>query len=333
MTRNWAYVFCTFALAAGAGCRRGDQAEPAAGPPQPEHVIYFAGVGTDLSVGGDHLAIAAKNGGVSIFEVSTSGRPLPVTSVPAILPHKVLVKGGVVLAFDEEQGLGAVDLRDTGSLELRQALSTVELYGYVDDALWQGDSLILASDAIGLSAYDVAAGAALSPGQRRFPAPPQHGAHSLAMTSNRVVAASYEGNLSVYDWQAPEPALTGWLPTEHKVAALACRFATCYASGLGDGLFIYDVSDGESPRLAAELPLAKAVGKVFVDWAGILIAALSPRDNGFYAFPLDGTTVPTAPARWFPTTSPVRGFATAGSHVYVLLSAGELWVYPREVLR
>lgn len=303
----------------------------------PVHTVAHEGSGVGLAASGNLLTMAARNKGIFVYETATPERPVPLGFIELPSVYRAMVQGTTVLGFDERRGLSLADARHLDQLQLTQALSSAELYGHVADALWIGSDLLLGSESVGLTHYAVDSGFSLVNAGQVASVPVSAATYLETLGDGRVAAAAFQGEISLYGWVSGAAGsasgqlteLTGVVPTSHRISGFGCGVSTCYAGALSDGLFVYDLPAGETPRQRVQIELPRTVRHVRVDGDLLLVSFLGQRqNNGWYAFKLDTQGMPQL-VRTVITAAEVRDFAAVGGAVYVLLEDGRLNIYDR----
>jgi hypothetical protein len=322
------------------GCAEDKDEVSADGQIVPVHALEHEGSGVGLAASGNLLTLAARNKGIFVYETATPERPVPLGFIELPSVYRAMVQGTTVLGFDERRGLSLADARHLDQLQLTQALSSAELYGHVADALWIGNDLLLGSESVGLTHYAVDDGFSLVNAGQPASVPVSAASFLATLGDGRIAAAAFAGEISLYRWTGGAAAgasgqkteLTGVVPTAHKISGFGCGVTTCYAGALSDGVYVYDLPAGETPRQRARIALAQTVRHVRADGDLLLVSFLGQnQNNGWYAFKLDAQGLPQL-ARTVVTGSEVRDFALVGSVVYVLLEDGRLNIYDRSQL-
>jgi hypothetical protein len=299
----------------------------------PVHKITTNGIGVNIASDGNLMAISSANLGIEIFDTTNAERPLPIGSIELPKVYRVLLKGTTVFGFDEEFGLNQVDLRYLDQLQLRPTLTTAELFGFVNDAVWVNTTLFFASEGAGLAQYKDTYGPQLVGKNSTNAVFSDQGVKHLAHLPGLVVTAAARGEISVLQWEdglTPVPQNT--LKTNHPISDLACLSETCYTAGLSKGIHFYRTALNAVPEELAAVRTQNTVEKLHIDENLLFVSYLGLRaDNGFYVYSVNGNDIQLA--RTVGTGSKVKDFKTVGAMLYVLLENGELQIFKRETLQ
>ena len=299
----------------------------------PVHKIATNGIGVNLASDGNLLALSAANLGIEIFDTTNAERPLPIGSIELPKVYRVLLKGTTVFGFDEEFGLNQVDLRYLDQLQLRPTLTTAELFGFVNDAIWVNSTLFFASEGAGLTQYEESNGLQLVGKNPTDAVVSNQGAKHIAYLPGLLVTAEARGEISIFQWEdGLTPALQNTLKTNHPISDMACIGETCYTAGLSKGIHSYKTVLKAVPEELSALSTQHTVEKIHIDENLLFVSYLGLRDdNGFYVYRVNGNDLQIA--RTVATESKVKDFKTVGPMVYVLLENGELQIFKRESLQ
>lgn len=299
----------------------------------PAHTITFAGLGVNLAADGNLLAISSSNLGIEIFDTANAERPLPIGSIALPKVYRVLLKGTTVFGFDEDFGLNQVDLRYLDQLQLRPTLTTEELFGFVNDAVWIDSTLFFASEGAGLTQYKESDGLQLvgkNPTDAVFS---NRGAKHLAHLPGLLVTAAGRGEIATFQWEEGlTPVFQNALKTDHPISDMICARDMCYTAGLSKGLHLYKTAANAVPELLSQESPQHTVERLQLDEQLLFVSYLGLRsDNGFYVYRVDNNQLHLV--RTVPTGSKVKDFKSVGSMLYVLLENGQLQIFKRESLQ
>lgn len=313
------------------GCAKDKNSNDGEAGVRPVHTVTFSGEGADLAADGNLLALSARNQGIYVYDVSTPARPLEIAALDLPYVYRTIVQDKTIFGFDEQEGLSFVDLANINQLALTQALSTSELYGYVNDAAWVNNSLFFASESIGLSTYSVSAEFSLSGGKISTSNTSQP-ATSIALTANRLIAASFRGEINVFEQsEAAGSSLSplNSLFARHRITDLACSESHCYAAALAEGLFVYSFAEAAKPELQYQLNFDDVIDLVHIDEDLLYASYRGPKGkNGWYVFDLSDAARP-AMVRKIATGTEIKDFTSIGNITYVLLTDSQLLLYER----
>jgi hypothetical protein len=300
---------------------------------RPIHTVNYDGLGVDIDADDALLSLASENNGLTVYDTSNPARPLTIAHIDLPLVYKTILHEKSVFGFDSQRGLIAIDLLDHDDLNLTQALSTAELFGFVNEALWLDSQFVFASEAIGLSHYSLEKDFNLVGGKAPFTNPAAQGVTELSAMPGRLITASYHGDLSVYlRNKDKDPRLLNWIVTTHKISDLACSTEVCYAAALADGLFVYEPNENGYPDLVEALSPDKTVELVHVEDDLLFVSYLGAQGaSGFFVYNISDASNPRLIHR-ISSESIVKNFATVGPMIYVLLEDGQLNIYTRESL-
>ena len=314
-----------------------DPASGSAAGVQPIHTFEFEGTGFDLDASGSYLALAAENQGITVLDTTNPERPQTIANFALPLVYKTILVGKSVFGFDSQQGLVAADLTSQNQFDLKTSLSSVELFGFVNDAVWVDSTFIFASEAIGLSRYTVGKEFNMVGGRASFSNQSAQGETKLEILPEILLASSYHGDISVYNRVEGEtPTLSSWIPTSHRISDLSCgntaAASYCYAAGLEKGLFTYHLTKDRQPELVGETTFKRAVELVHVDEQLMYVSFLGPRGkHGWYVYDLSDPPHPTH-IRTIPSASIVKDFARVENMIYILQEDGQIQIFERESL-
>lgn len=302
---------------------------------RPIHTISYSGEGADLAADGNLLTLSARNKGIYVYDTSTAERPLEIAAPDLPYVYRTIVQNKTIFAFDEMQGLSFINLNNINQLQLTQALSTSEIYGYVNDAAWVNDTLFFASESIGLSEYSVSDEFSLTGGKIASTTIGQP-ATSIAVTATRLVAASFRGEIHVYE-RTPPPGsgLTALnsIIAGHRISDIACSNSFCYTAALSEGLSVYGFAEAAKPELQYQLTFGDVIDLVHIDEDLLYASYRGPKGkNGWYVFNLADGARP-ALVRKIATGIEITDFIRIRGITYVLLAAGDLQLYDRGSLQ
>jgi len=299
----------------------------------PSHTLAIGGLGVNLAADGNLLAVSSSNLGIEIFDTANAERPLPIGSIPLPKVYRALLKGTTVFGFDEEFGLNLVDLRYLDQLQLRPTLTTAELFGFVNDAVWLGSTLFFASEGAGLTQYKETGGLQLIGKNPSDAVISDNAAKHLAHLPGLVVTAAGHGEISIFQWEEGlTPAFQNSLKTDHPISDMACSGDACYLAALSKGLLFYKTVANAVPELLSAITTQQTVELVHVDDDLLFASFLGLRqDNGFYVYRVSGHQFQQV--RSINTGSKVKDFKVVGPMLYVLLENGQLQIFKRESLQ
>ncbi len=299
----------------------------------PVHTVAFQGLGVNMAADGNLLALSSTNSGIEIFDTSSSERPLPIGSIALPKVYRVLLQGTTVFGLDEEFGLSQVDLRYLDQLQLRPTLTTAELFGFVNDAVWVNSTIFFASEGAGLTQYKNEGGFQLvgkNPSDTVFS---DQGAKHLAHTPGLLVTAAARGEISTFQWEEGlTPVLQNTFKTNHPVSDLVCQNERCFTAGLSKGLHVYKTVLNAVPELVAEATTQHTVDRLAIAEQILFASYLGLRsDYGFYVYKFGNDGLQQVRSVY--TGSKVKDFEVIGPMLYVLLENGQLQIFKRESLQ
>ena len=314
------------------GCDKEDTRNDTQGV-SPVHTIAYDGLGVNLAADGNLLALSSANQGIEIFDTTSAERPLPIGSIALPKVYRTLLKGTTVFGFDEEFGLSQVDLRYLDQLQLRPTLTTAELFGFVNDAVWVNSTLFFASEGGGLTQYKESNGLQLvgkNPTDAIFS---DKGAKHLSHLPGLLVTAAARGEISTFQWEEGlTPVLQNTLKTTHPISDMICAGETCITTGLSKGIHLYRTVLNAVPEELTAVSPQHTVDRLHIDENLLFVSYLGLRaDNGFYVYRVNGNELQLA--RTVGTGSEVKDFKSVGPMLYVLLENGQLQIFKRESLQ
>ncbi len=329
LTANFVAVLCLITM----GCDLDEEQSNDSKGIRPIHTVAYDGVGVDLDANENLLSLASENAGITVYDTTNPARPLTVGNVKLPLVYKTLLHDQSVFGFDSNKGLVAVDLLDHDRLSLTQSLSSAELFGYVNDAIWIDSTFIFASEAVGLSTYTLGDEFSLKGGKADYSNPESQGTTNIAIMPGRLITASYSGDISSYLRQEGKPpTLLGWTVTPHKISGLACGPELCYATGLADGIWVYRLDEQGKPQVVRNIQLDRTVENIYIDGDLLFVSHLGARgQGGWYTFDISSPESPRK-THTLSSGSQVKDFACVGPMVYVLLEDGKIQIFKREAL-
>ena len=306
-----------------------DKEEHTSSALRPSQTLKFSGSGEDLAVSKNFVAVAARTGGVKIFNTTNPSSITAFRDISQPFTYRVAMNEKTLFAIDEVNGLLWHDLNSENENGLNQALGTQELKSYVNDVSLVGNKLYAANPSLGITEISVDSPLNITTSDITHSISPNLRATHMASIGNYLIGIDAFGAASSLATDNPTGKAVSSVKTSFRPADISCRTGLCLVSDHKKGLLLLNVAESGKLSVGHTTTVDAIPTKLYLESDLAFVGFLDTKDrHGFSVYALEGKA--KLKKRYdIPTPAKVKKILSDISNLYVLLEDGELLVYVR----